>query len=156
MMKLTPEETDAYAKAVVQADFEEAGDEDVIRKLLGDLTAAGVEIDEARGPPRARGADDRGAPPADAVEDQTIMAMAAAEIEALITRRHPRCARRDHRSRRRRRSLCRARRRRKFSRACRASSSTRRSMRRWAGGWAACSTRFSSPPPCPSSRSKTE
>ncbi|WP_128893246.1 DUF1476 domain-containing protein [Erythrobacter sp. HKB08] len=46
-MNLTPEETDAYAKAVVQADFEEAGDEDVIRKLLGDLTAAGVEIDEA-------------------------------------------------------------------------------------------------------------
>lgn len=46
-MGLTPEETDAYAKAVVQADFEEAGDEDVIRKLLGDLTAAGVDIDEA-------------------------------------------------------------------------------------------------------------
>ena len=46
-MSLTPEEADAYAKAVVQADFEEAGDEDVIRKLLGDLTAAGVDIDEA-------------------------------------------------------------------------------------------------------------
>ena len=46
-MKLTPEEADAYAKAVVQADFEEAGDEDVIRKLVGDLTAAGVEVDEA-------------------------------------------------------------------------------------------------------------
>lgn len=46
-MGLTPEETDAYAKAVVQADFEEAGDEDVIRKLLGDLLAAGVEADEA-------------------------------------------------------------------------------------------------------------
>jgi len=46
-MELTPEETEAYAKAVVQADFEEAGDEDVIRKLLGDLTAAGIEIDEA-------------------------------------------------------------------------------------------------------------
>ncbi len=46
-MGLTPEETDAYAKAVVQADFEEAGDEDVIRKLLGDLTSAGVEIDDA-------------------------------------------------------------------------------------------------------------
>ena len=45
-MKLTPEETDAYAKAVVQADFEEAGDEDVIRKLVSDLTAASVEIDE--------------------------------------------------------------------------------------------------------------
>ncbi|WP_188055792.1 MULTISPECIES: DUF1476 domain-containing protein [unclassified Sphingosinithalassobacter] len=46
-MGLTPEETDAYAKAVVQADFEEIGDEDVIRKLVGDLTAAGVDIDEA-------------------------------------------------------------------------------------------------------------
>jgi hypothetical protein len=32
---------------VVRADFEEAGDEDVIRKLLGDLTAAGVETDDA-------------------------------------------------------------------------------------------------------------
>jgi len=46
-MGLTPEETDAYAKAVVQADFEEAGDEDVIRKLAGDLTAAAVEISDA-------------------------------------------------------------------------------------------------------------
>ena len=48
LMKLTAEETDSYAKAVVQADFEEAGDEDVIRKLLGDITSAGVEVDEAR------------------------------------------------------------------------------------------------------------
>jgi hypothetical protein len=46
-MGLTPEETDAYAKAVVQADFEEAGDEDVIRKVAGDLTAAQVEIGDA-------------------------------------------------------------------------------------------------------------
>ncbi|HWK34911.1 DUF1476 domain-containing protein [Sphingomonas sp.] len=46
-MGLTPEETDAYAKAVVQADFEEAGDEDVIRKLVGDLTAANIDIDDA-------------------------------------------------------------------------------------------------------------
>lgn len=45
-MGLTPEETDAYAKAVVQADFEEAGDEDVIRKLVGDLTAAKVDISD--------------------------------------------------------------------------------------------------------------
>lgn len=45
-MGLTKEETDAYAKAVVQADFEEAGDEDVIRKLVGDLTSAGVDTDE--------------------------------------------------------------------------------------------------------------
>ena len=46
LMNLTPEETDAYSKAVVQAEFEEAGDEDVIRKLLGDLISAGVETDE--------------------------------------------------------------------------------------------------------------
>jgi hypothetical protein len=46
-MGLTPEETDAYAKEVVQAEFEEAGDEDVIRKLLGDLTSAGHDVDEA-------------------------------------------------------------------------------------------------------------
>lgn len=46
-MNLTPEETDSYAKAVVQADFEEAGDADVVRKVLGDLTAAGVDADEA-------------------------------------------------------------------------------------------------------------
>ena len=46
LMGLTKEETDAYAKAVVQADFEEAGDEDVIRKVLGDLVSAGVETDE--------------------------------------------------------------------------------------------------------------
>lgn len=46
-MRLTSEEADAYATAVVQADFEEAGDEDVVRKLVSDLTAANVEIDEA-------------------------------------------------------------------------------------------------------------
>lgn len=47
-MKLTPEEAEAYARAVVHAEFEEAGDEDVIRKLVGDLTAAGIETDEVR------------------------------------------------------------------------------------------------------------
>jgi hypothetical protein len=46
-MGLSAVEAEAYAKAVVQADFEEAGDEDVIRKLLGDLTSAGVDISEA-------------------------------------------------------------------------------------------------------------
>jgi hypothetical protein len=45
-MGLTPEEADAYAKSVVQADFEEAGDEDVIRKVMGDLTAADVETSD--------------------------------------------------------------------------------------------------------------
>lgn len=46
-MGLTEVEADAYAKDVIRADFEEAGDEDVVRKLLGDLTAAGVDIDDA-------------------------------------------------------------------------------------------------------------
>lgn len=46
-MKLSAAETEAYAKGVVQADFEEAGDEDLIRKLLGDLVSAGVDADEA-------------------------------------------------------------------------------------------------------------
>ena len=46
-MGLTPEETTAYATSVVQADFEEAGDVDVISKLLGDLTSAGVDVDDA-------------------------------------------------------------------------------------------------------------
>ena len=46
IMDLSQAERDAYAKSVVQADFEEAGDEDVIRKLLGDLTAAGIETSE--------------------------------------------------------------------------------------------------------------
>jgi hypothetical protein len=48
LMGLSEVEAEAYAKDVVRADFEEAGDEDVIRKLLGDLTNAGVETDEAR------------------------------------------------------------------------------------------------------------
>ena len=45
-MGLTPEETESYARSVVQADFEEVGDEDVLRKLLGDLTAADVETND--------------------------------------------------------------------------------------------------------------
>lgn len=48
LMGLTAVEAESYAKDVVRADFEEAGDEDVIRKVLGDLTSAGVECDEAR------------------------------------------------------------------------------------------------------------
>ena len=48
LMGLSDAEADAYAKDVIRADFEEAGEEDVIRKLLGDMTAAGVETDETR------------------------------------------------------------------------------------------------------------
>lgn len=35
-------DADAYAKEVVAADFEEAGDRDVFRKIRGDFDAAGV------------------------------------------------------------------------------------------------------------------
>ena len=31
------DDADAYAKEVIKADFEEAGHEDVVRKVLGDL-----------------------------------------------------------------------------------------------------------------------
>ena len=48
LMSLSPAEADSYAMDVVRADFEEAGDEDVIRKLIGDLTAASVEMDDAQ------------------------------------------------------------------------------------------------------------
>lgn len=47
-MGLSDEETASYAKDVVRVDFESAGEDDVVRKLLGDLTAAGVELDESQ------------------------------------------------------------------------------------------------------------
>jgi hypothetical protein len=37
---------DAYAREVVIADLAEAGDEDVFRKVYGDLTAAGAPVSE--------------------------------------------------------------------------------------------------------------
>ena len=46
LMGLTDAEAESYAKDVIRADFEEAGDEDVVRKVLGDLTSAGVDADE--------------------------------------------------------------------------------------------------------------
>jgi hypothetical protein len=46
LLGLTTEEADAYAKSVVQADFEEAGDEDVFRKVYGDLSAKGLDVSE--------------------------------------------------------------------------------------------------------------
>ncbi len=37
------DDADAYAKEVIKADFEEAGDDDVFRKVRADFDAAGVE-----------------------------------------------------------------------------------------------------------------
>ena len=47
-MGLSDVETESYSKDVIRADFEEAGDDDVVRKVLGDLTAAGVDADESQ------------------------------------------------------------------------------------------------------------
>ena len=41
----TGDDADAYAKEVVKADFEEAGDEDVYRKLAGDLGDKATEAE---------------------------------------------------------------------------------------------------------------
>jgi hypothetical protein len=47
-MGLSDVEADTYASEVIRAEFEDAGDEEVVKKLLGDLTSAGVECDETR------------------------------------------------------------------------------------------------------------
>ena len=43
---LLDRDAEAYATEVVEADFEEAGDEDVFRKLRGDFDAAGVSVSD--------------------------------------------------------------------------------------------------------------
>lgn len=40
----TGPDAEAYAKSVLMADFEEAGDDDVLRKVRGDLAANGVTV----------------------------------------------------------------------------------------------------------------
>lgn len=47
----TGDEADAYAKTVVAADFEEAGDEDVFRKVRADFDAGNIAMsdEELRG-----------------------------------------------------------------------------------------------------------
>ena len=42
------EEAEAYARAVVDADFEKPGDSDVIEKVRNDLAAKGMEMSEAQ------------------------------------------------------------------------------------------------------------
>jgi len=44
----TGTDADAYAKEVVQADFEEAGDNDVFRKVRTDFDAAGVVLSDTQ------------------------------------------------------------------------------------------------------------
>ena len=45
-MGISGADAEAYAKQVVIADFEEPGDADVLRKVLGDLTGKGIATDE--------------------------------------------------------------------------------------------------------------
>ena len=42
----TGPDAEAYAKSVILADFEEAGDDDVLRKVKGDFDAAGLAVGE--------------------------------------------------------------------------------------------------------------
>jgi hypothetical protein len=43
LLGLDGPKADEYVKSVIKADFEEAGDEDVFRKVKGDFAAAGVD-----------------------------------------------------------------------------------------------------------------
>lgn len=45
-MGLTEAEADTYARDLIRADFETVSDDDIVHRLMGDLTAAGIEIDE--------------------------------------------------------------------------------------------------------------
>jgi hypothetical protein len=42
------EAAEAYARTVIDADFEKPGDGDVIEKVRGDLAAKGIEMSEAQ------------------------------------------------------------------------------------------------------------
>lgn len=48
LIGLKGEEADAYAREVISSDFEETGDADVVRKVMGDLQAKNVEMSEHR------------------------------------------------------------------------------------------------------------
>ena len=45
-MGLSSESADQYAAAVVRADFEQPGDEDVFRKVAGDFKGSGIVVSE--------------------------------------------------------------------------------------------------------------
>ena len=63
---ITGDAATAYAKEVVAADFEEAGDRDVLRKVMGDFTAKGIALTE----PQLRAKMDE------------LMALAATQVKA--------------------------------------------------------------------------
>ncbi len=46
LLGLDGDDAAEYAKSIVMADFEEAGDDDVYRKVKGDLDSKGLDISE--------------------------------------------------------------------------------------------------------------
>ena len=46
-MGLSDVEAETYAKELIRSDFETITDDDIVRRLLGDLTSAGVYIEES-------------------------------------------------------------------------------------------------------------
>ena len=46
-MGLSADSVEQYAAAVVRADFEQPGEEDVFRKIAGDLEGSGMEVRES-------------------------------------------------------------------------------------------------------------
>ena len=48
MLGLDGADAQAYAKEVVSSDFEEPGEDDVVRKVMGDLAAKDVDLSEHR------------------------------------------------------------------------------------------------------------
>lgn len=45
LMGKSGDDADAYAKEVIKSDFEEAGDDDVLRKVSGDLDGKASDVD---------------------------------------------------------------------------------------------------------------
>lgn len=48
LMGMTGDEAETYAQSLIEADFEEPGDEDVVRKVMADLADKGIELSEHR------------------------------------------------------------------------------------------------------------
>lgn len=46
LMGLSADAVEEYARAVVKSDFEQPGDEDVLRKVFKDLSASGTKVTE--------------------------------------------------------------------------------------------------------------
>ncbi len=46
-MGLSPDSAEDYAKAVVRADFEQPGEEDVFRKVAGDFKGSGMTVSDS-------------------------------------------------------------------------------------------------------------